>query len=126
MSSAPSQFHPIERSILNSLSNNDHVRAELLVASTGLSIDQIRRGIEWLKFKNLISIKESSTQRVFMASGGMAAAKNGLPERRLVNTLKEGKLTIAEVLASGAIKNSGSKAQPVDSTRRRQDGTHSI
>ena len=29
----------------------------------------------------------------------------GLPERRLVNTLKEGKLTIAEVLASGAIKN---------------------
>jgi phenylalanyl-tRNA synthetase alpha chain len=105
MSSAPSPFHPIERSILNSLSNNDHVRAESLVASTGLSIDQIRRGIEWLKFKNLISIKESSTQRVFRASGGMAAAKNVMPERRLVNTLKEGKLTIAEVLASGAIKN---------------------
>src|SRR5687767_9301480 len=105
MSSAPSPFHPIERSILNSLSNNDHVRAESLVASTGLSIDQIRRGIEWLKFKNLISIKESSTQRVFMASGGMAAAKNGLPERRLVNSLKEGKVTISQVLASGAIKN---------------------
>src|SRR5918994_5503260 len=104
MSSAPT-FHPIERSILNSLSNNDHVRAESLVASTGLSLDQIRRGIEWLKFKNLISIKESSTQRVFMASGGMEAAKNGLPERRLVNSLKEGKLTIAEVLASGAIKD---------------------
>src|ERR671913_396840 len=104
MSSAPT-FHPIERSILNSLSNNDHVRAESLVASTGLSIDQIRRGIEWLKFKNLISIKESSTQRVFVASEGMAAAKNGLPERRLVNSLEEGKHTIPEVLASGAIKN---------------------
>ena len=74
MSSAPA-FHPIERSILNSLSNNDHVRAESLVASTDLSIDQIRRGIEWLKFKNLISIKESSTQRVFMASGGMAGSE---------------------------------------------------
>jgi phenylalanyl-tRNA synthetase alpha chain len=104
MSSAPA-FHPIERSILNSLSNNDHVRAESLVVSTGLSIDQIRRGIEWLKFKNLISIKESSIHRVFLASGGMAAAKNGLPERRLLNSLKEGNVTIAEVLASGAIKN---------------------
>src|ERR671915_2121114 len=104
MSSAPT-FHPIERSILNSLSSNDHVRAESLVASTGLSIDQIRRGIEWLKFKNLIAINESSTQRVFVASEGIAAAKNGLPERRLVNSLEEGKHTISEVLASGAIKN---------------------
>jgi phenylalanyl-tRNA synthetase alpha chain len=104
-SSAPQAFHPIERSILNSLSNNDHVGAHSLAASTGLSIDQIRRGIEWLKFKNLISIEESSTQRVFVASEGMEAAKKGLPERRLVNSLKEGKFTISEVLASGAIKN---------------------
>jgi phenylalanyl-tRNA synthetase alpha chain len=105
MSSAPEAFHPIERSILNSLSNNDHVGAHSLAASTGLSIDQIRRGIEWLKFKNLISIEESSTQRVFVASEGMEAAKKGLPERRLVNSLKEGKVTISQVLASGAIKN---------------------
>jgi phenylalanyl-tRNA synthetase alpha chain len=105
MSSLPEVFHPIERSILNSLSNNDHVEAHSLGASTGLSIDQIRRGIEWLKFKNLVSIDESSTQRVFVASDGMEAAKKGLPERRLVNSIKEGKVTISEVLASGAIKN---------------------
>ena len=107
MSSASSEaFHPIEISILNSLSNyDDHVGAHSLAASTGLSIDQIRRGIEWLKFKNLISIEESSTQRVFLASEGLEAAEKGLPERRLVNSLKEGKLTISEVLASGAINN---------------------
>jgi phenylalanyl-tRNA synthetase alpha chain len=105
MSSAPPTLHPIERSILNSLSNNDYVRAHSLTASTGLSMDQIRRGIEWLKFKNLISIEESSTQRVFLASEGMAAEEKGLPERRLINSLKEGKVTISEVLASGAIKN---------------------
>jgi phenylalanyl-tRNA synthetase alpha chain len=101
----PEAFHPIERSILNSLSNNDHVGAHSLAANTGLSIDQIRRGIEWLKFKNLISLQESSTQRVFAASEGIEAAKKGLPERRLVNSLKEGKVTISEVIASGAIKN---------------------
>jgi phenylalanyl-tRNA synthetase alpha chain len=104
-STPPTTFHPIERSILNSLSNNDHVGAHSLAASAGLSIDQIRRGIEWLKFKNLISIEESSTQRVFLASGGKEAAKKGLPERRLVNSLKEGNITISQVLASGAIKN---------------------
>ena len=105
MSSAPEAFHPIERTILNSLSKNAHVGAYSLAASTGLSIDQIRRGIEWLKFKNLISIEESSTQRVFAAPEGIAASQKGLPERRLVNSLKEGKVTISEVLASGDIKN---------------------
>ncbi len=105
MSSPPAAFHTIERSILNSLSNKDHVEAHSLAANTGLSIDQIRRGIEWLKFKNLISIEESSTQRVFVASEGMAAAEKGLPERRLVNSLREGQVTISEVLASGSIKN---------------------
>src|SRR5919107_1566550 len=104
MSKGPA-FHPIEQSILRSLSNNDHVRFNSLVASTGLSIDQIRRGVEWLKFKNLVSIKESSTQTVLLASGGITAAKNGLPERRLVDSLKEDKFTIAEVIAGGAITN---------------------
>jgi phenylalanyl-tRNA synthetase alpha chain len=123
MTSRQPSFHPIERSILGSLSNNDHVGADSLAASTGLSLDQIRRGIEWLKFKNLISIEESSTQRVFMASEGMEAAKKGLPERRLVDSLKEGKFTISEVLASGAIKNEEINAAiadaTMDSTRRR-------
>ena len=105
MSSAPEAFHPIERTILNSLSKNVHVGAHSLAASTGLSIDQIRRGIEWLKFKNLISIEESSILRVFAAPEGIAASQKGLPERRLVNSLKEGKVTISEVLASGDIKN---------------------
>lgn len=70
-----------------------------------MSIDQVRRGIEWLKFKNLISIKESSTSKVYLASEGIAAAANGLPERRLVNAVKEGKTTIQEILAGGAIKD---------------------
>jgi phenylalanyl-tRNA synthetase alpha chain len=118
-STPPTTFHPIERSILNSLSNNDHVGAHSLAASAGLSIDQIRRGIEWLKFKNLISIEESSTQRVFLASEGMEAAKKGLPERRLVNSLKEGNITISQVLASGAIKNEEINAAIAGARRNR-------
>lgn len=103
MSSAPA-LHPIERSILKALASNDS-RAESLAAATGLSIDQVRRGIEWLKFKNLISIKESFRSTVRLATEGIAAAASGLPERRLANAVKEGKSTIGEVLADGAIKN---------------------
>jgi phenylalanyl-tRNA synthetase alpha chain len=98
-------LHPIERSILNSLSSSNHIPVGSLVANTGLPVDQIRRGTEWLKFKGLIVIEQISTQRVFITSEGMEAAKNGLPERRLVNSLKEGYVTLAQVLASGAIKN---------------------
>ncbi len=103
MSNAPA-LHPIERSILRALANNDS-RAESLATTTGLSIDQVRRGIEWLKFKNLISISESSHSTVRLAPGGTVAATGGLPERRLANAVKEGKSTVGEVLASGAIKN---------------------
>jgi phenylalanyl-tRNA synthetase alpha chain len=104
MNDAPA-FHSIERSILKALFDKERLRVDELIDSTGLSIDQIRRGIEWLKFKNLLSIDEPSTKRVYLASEGMSAAKNGLPERRLVNAVKEGKVRIAEVLANGSIKN---------------------
>ena len=103
MSSAPA-LHPIERSILRALANKDS-NADSLAASTGLSIDQVRRGIEWLRFKNLISVSESSTLKVHLASEGVSAAANGLPERRLVNAVKAGKTSVDEILSSGAIKN---------------------
>ncbi len=104
MSSAEA-FHPIERSILHALSQNDNVSIDYLVGNTGLSIDQIRRGVEWLKFKNLISIEQISRHNILIAPSGLQATKNGLPERRLVNSLRRGKTNIAEVVATGEIKN---------------------
>ncbi|HZC88693.1 MAG TPA: phenylalanine--tRNA ligase subunit alpha, partial [Nitrososphaera sp.] len=112
MSSAHA-LHPIEQAILkalaankNSSNDNELIHIDLIAANTGLSVDQVRRGIEWLKFKNLISISESSSAaKVYLASEGAQAKINGLPERRLVNAVKEGKGTIGEILASGAIRN---------------------
>jgi phenylalanyl-tRNA synthetase alpha chain len=112
-------FHPIERSILQSLLNNDQVQLDSLVNMTGLSIDQIRRGVEWLKFKNLISVKETSKEKIVLASEGREIANKGLPERRFVNSLKEGRMTIAEVLESGAISN-GEVNAAIAGARRNQ------
>ena len=103
MASAPA-LHPIERSILKALDKYDSQTLANLSTRTGLEMDQIRRGIEWLKFKDLITISESSQSTVRLASEGKAAAAKGLPERRLVNAIKQGKSTAVEAVGSGAIK----------------------
>jgi phenylalanyl-tRNA synthetase alpha chain len=105
-------LHPIEQAILKALAssednnnNSQGILIDSLVTSTGLSIDQIRRGVEWLKFKDLVRINESLTEKIYLASEGATAVAKGLPERRLLNAVKEGKNTIGEILASGSIRN---------------------
>ena len=105
MSTDAPALHPIEQIILKALSNSEPASVERLAEATGLEIDQVRRGVEWLKFKNLITLNESSTFIISLAAGGQTAVQSGLPERRLVNAIKEGKSTMAEILASGRLKN---------------------
>src|SRR5207247_1747688 len=59
----------------------------------------------WLKFKNLVSVSETSTSTISLGPLGHKAARSGLPERRLVKAIKEGNSTMAEVLASGMLDN---------------------
>ena len=81
-------LHPIEHKILKSLLEKQNLSPEELSEKTQLSIDQIRRGIEWLKFKNLIQINESEKNFVALGKRGNDAFEKGLPERQLVNYLK--------------------------------------
>jgi phenylalanyl-tRNA synthetase alpha chain len=103
MSIDASALHPIERAILKALADKESIIADSL-ATSGLSIDQVRRGIEWLRFKNLVSVAESSTSSIRLTADGSLARTAGLPERRLVNAVKEGKATTAEILASNILK----------------------
>ncbi len=94
-SNSPSELHPIEKSILRALAKSGRwMSIEDLVNNTNQSIDQVRRGIEWLKFKNLISLNERSSIILSLGSNGQNAAVQGLPERRLVNAVKEGRKNI--------------------------------
>jgi phenylalanyl-tRNA synthetase alpha chain len=103
MSIDAAALHPIERAILKALASKESIIADSL-ATAGLSIDQVRRGIEWLRFKNLVSVAESSTSSIQLTADGSSARTGGLPERRLVNAIKEGKATTAEILASNILK----------------------
>src|ERR671927_108357 len=98
------QLHPIERSLLEILTISDHISVEKLVEKSNLSVDQVRRGIEWLKFKKLISSVDKYYTVLSLGSNGFKAAKEGLPERRLLKAIKKGNKTVKSVLKSGFLK----------------------
>jgi len=82
-------FHEIEKKIIRLLNDNPKLTPEKIGASTGLNPDQVRRGIEWLKLKNLAKIEESKQVYLRLGKNGLEANSKGLPERQLLNLLKE-------------------------------------
>jgi len=83
-------FHDIEKKIITSLKDNPKQTPETLEKSTNLSPDQIRRGIEWLKLKNLAIVNESKTNVISLGKNGIESLQKGLPEKRLLDLLKNG------------------------------------
>ncbi|HXW02956.1 MAG TPA: phenylalanine--tRNA ligase subunit alpha, partial [Nitrosarchaeum sp.] len=82
-------FHEIEKKIIRLLIENPKLSPEKIGASSGLTPDQVRRGIEWLKLKNLANIEESKQIFLRLGKNGLEANSKGLPERQLLNLLKE-------------------------------------
>ncbi|OLB89623.1 MAG: phenylalanine--tRNA ligase subunit alpha [Thaumarchaeota archaeon 13_1_40CM_38_12] len=81
-------LHPIEQKILTSLLEKQNLTPEELSEKTKLSIDQVRRGIEWLRFKDLIQVNDSEKHHISLGHRGIEASEKGLPERQLINYLK--------------------------------------
>jgi phenylalanyl-tRNA synthetase alpha chain len=90
-------LHPIEKQIIKSLKESVSSTPEKLVESTKLSIDQIRRGMEWLKLKGLAEVKEIEKTTLKLGQNGLDAKNNGLPERKLVNAIKDGPKSFDEL-----------------------------
>jgi len=90
-------FHEIEKKIILLLKQNQKLTPEKIAESTKLSPDQVRRGIEWLKLKELANVDESNVTYLRLDKNGLLAHSKGLPERQLVNLLKNKSLTINEL-----------------------------
>ena len=66
--------------------------------STQLSPDQIRRGIEWLKLKDLAIVDElKSSSTIRLGKNGLDSFEKGLPERRLLNLIKNGPKKLSDI-----------------------------
>ncbi|HEY3526993.1 MAG TPA: phenylalanine--tRNA ligase subunit alpha, partial [Nitrososphaeraceae archaeon] len=100
-----SQLHPIEKSLLKTLADNQSTTIEILSETTGLKIDQVRRGIEWLKYKDLVLIKDKSTVKISLGKNGLNAIDNGFPERRLVDLVKQGSDTMRKLANAGVFRD---------------------
>jgi len=86
-------FHDIEKKIIHSLQPDQILTISEIKKKTGLQSDQVRRGIEWLKLKNLANVKELTEIHHHFGEKGNEAIENGLPERRLVNEIEKGNTT---------------------------------
>jgi phenylalanyl-tRNA synthetase alpha chain len=83
-------FHDIEKKIILALRENPKQSPETLEKYTQLSPDQVRRGIEWLKLKDLANVHESKSSIISLGKNGIESFQKGLPERRLLDLLKSG------------------------------------
>ena len=90
-------FHDIEKKIINSLKKNPIQTPETLEKSTQLLPDQIRRGIEWLKLKNLAIVDESKSSTLSLGKNGIDSFEKGLPERRLLDLLTNGSRKLSDL-----------------------------
>ena len=90
-------FHDIEKKIITSLKENPIQTPETLEKSTQLLPDQIRRGIEWLKLKNLAIVDESKSSTLSLGKNGVDSFEKGLPERRLLNLLTNGPRKLSDL-----------------------------
>jgi len=93
-------LHDIEKQISKLLQSTPNLTEEQLAHETKLSMDQIRRGVEWLRQKSLADVRDSTSISYSLGKNGLDALKNGLPERILVNLVTDGPKTFDEVRSS--------------------------
>jgi len=93
-------LHDIEKQIIKVLQSDPNLTEEKISQETKLSMDQIRRGVEWLRQKDLANVTDTTNLSYGLGKNGLDALKNGLPERRLVNLVKDGPKTFDEVRSS--------------------------
>ncbi len=83
-------LHSLEKRVLKTLGQVGEVDLEGLGQASKLSEDQVRRAVEWLQGKGFIRLNVMQNNLITIGCKGLEALKEGLPERRLIQLLKEG------------------------------------
>ncbi|MEE8186477.1 MAG: phenylalanine--tRNA ligase subunit alpha [Nitrososphaerales archaeon] len=92
-------LHKLEKQILSVLREKDGLNFADIGAKAQIKVDQVRRAIEWLKTKGLVNEQRINESIIELLEAGKSASRNGLPERRLLNFLRErgGKAELTEI-----------------------------
>jgi len=81
-------LHPHEIRALKALRKAS--TPEELASASGLQVDAVLRASSWLKTKGLVEVEEEATEDVSLGDEGRGYAKEGLPERQLLNLIGKG------------------------------------
>src|SRR3989344_1986751 len=87
-------LHPLERKILPYLDKYNSLSS--LMNITKLKEVEIMRALQWLENKKVIQLKEEAKDLADLGVNGKKYVKEGLPEKRLLEALTRGQLTIAQ------------------------------
>jgi phenylalanyl-tRNA synthetase alpha chain len=83
-------LHPIERTLISALARSgiNPIKIDEIASQSSLSLDQVRRGLEWLRSKKLVEIEEKEERFFSLDIEGKKALTEGLPERKIVRLLQ--------------------------------------
>ena len=82
-------LHPLEGKVLRALLETGRpMDVHEIAAAAGISVDQARRAIEWLRSKGRVRVEQRTHTSVLLGRNGRIALENGLPEDVLLGALE--------------------------------------
>jgi len=87
-----------ERTVLSKAKNKDVVKT--LIQRTGLQESKVRRAVEWLKYKGMLTTKKNTEKIVVLGVNGKKYAEHGLPEQKF---LQAGEKTLKEIIKKAGL-----------------------
>ncbi len=89
----------IEKLVLKALEKGK-LTPEEISKESGLDLSSVNRAIQWLSLKGLVDVEEKIVEIVSLGEEGKIYSKEGLPERKVLNLLKErGEVDIKELFS---------------------------
>ncbi len=84
-----------ERLVLGALKQSSELKD--IINSTKLSEVEVIRALQWLSNKGLVGLEKSETRFVELGENGTRYQREGLPERIMLNCLKDGPVSADEI-----------------------------
>lgn len=94
-------LHPLERKVLPFLTKLKSVKG--LAEKAKLQEVEVMRALQWLQNKDIINLRENLREIVNLDDNGKTYLKQGLPEKRFLNTILKKELSFDEISAKSEL-----------------------
>ena len=91
-------LHPLERKVLPHLSSTKTLSE--LVSKSGLLEVEAMRALQWLSNKDVLKIVSNENEIIELDINGKSYSKKGLPERRMLELIKEKPIRVQDLMQS--------------------------